>query len=73
MSDNIITFPNVTYHDITPDQILEGNKGRLKHITLIALTDDGDEILCTSHGDTAEILYMLERLKLGLLVEPISD
>lgn len=73
MSDNIVTFPSVTYDDITPDQILEGNKGRLKHITMIALTSEGDEILCTSHGETAEILYMLERLKLGLLVEPISD
>lgn len=69
MSDNVYDFPNLlTYEDICPDQILEGNMGRLKTITLIATTIDGDEILCTSEAQTAEIIYALERMKLGLLI-----
>ena len=73
MNDNVTPFPGLTFQDITPDQILEGNKGRFKTLTLIALTNDGEEVLCTSQGSTAEILYMLERLKLGLLAEPLGD
>ena len=69
MSDNILDFPNLlTFDDISPDQILEGNLGKLKTMTLIATTLDGDEVLCTSEGQTAEIIYALERMKLGLLI-----
>ena len=69
MSDNILDFPNlVTFDDVAPDEILEENIGRLKTITLIGTTVDGDEILCTSETQTAEIIYAIERMKLGLLI-----
>ena len=69
MSDNIYNFPNlVTFDEVDPDEILEENIGRLKTITLIGTTIDGDEILCTSETQTAEIIYAIERMKLGLLI-----
>lgn len=69
MSDNILDFPNlVSFDDVEPDEILEENIGRLKTITLIGTTVDGDEILCTSETQTAEIIYAIERMKLGLLI-----
>ena len=69
MSDNIFNFPNLlNYEEIEPDVILEENIGRLKTITLIGTTIDGDEILCTSETQTAEIIYAIERMKMGLLI-----
>lgn len=67
--DNVIKFSGVTYADIPPDDVLNGAIGRLFGVVVLGYTTDGDEYFASSYSDSAQTLWLLERLKHKLLGE----
>jgi len=65
--DNVIKFSGVTYADIPPDDVLNGAMGRLSGVVVLGHHIDGDEYFASSYADSAQTLWLLERLKQRLL------
>ena len=68
MTDNVVNFPGITTLDMDPERILEGaRKANLSDIVILGYDQAGDEWFASSVADGAEVLWLLERLKLQLL------
>lgn len=64
---NVITFSGKTVLDQDPDRVLEHLKGQLKGFALVGYTTDGEEFFSSTYGDSANTLWLIERMKLKLL------
>lgn len=68
MTDNVVNFPGITTLDMDPERILEGaRKANLSDIVILGYDQAGDEWFASSVADGAQVLWLLERLKLQLL------
>jgi len=63
MSDKILPFTGGTTADIDPDTILENNKGEYECVIMIGYTKMGAERFVSSTGDSALMVWLLERAK----------
>ena len=63
MNDKILPFTGGTTADIDPDTILENNKGEYECVVMIGYTKMGAERLVSSTGDSALMVWLLERAK----------
>jgi hypothetical protein len=67
MSDKILPFTGGTTADIDPDTILENNKGEYECVIMIGYTKMGAERFVSSTGDSALMVWLLERAKKTIL------
>jgi hypothetical protein len=63
MTGKILPFTGGTTEDIDADTILENNKGEYDCVICIGYTKMGAERLVSSTGDSALIVWLLERAK----------
>jgi len=63
MNDKILPFTGGTTADIDPDTILENNKGEYECVIMIGYTKMGAERFVSSTGDSALMIWLLERAK----------
>jgi hypothetical protein len=70
----VIRWAGVTMHDIPPERVLDAARdAELRCAVVLGYTPDGTEYFASSIADGADVLWLLERLKLKLLttgVEP---
>ena len=62
--------PIVTTLATNPDLVLEKSKGKLKHVVVVGLCEDGTEYFAASDADGGSALWLLERAKTKLLAVP---
>ena len=67
MSDKILPFTGETTADINPDTILENNIGEYECVICIGYTKMGSERLVSYTGDSALMVWLLERAKKMIL------
>jgi hypothetical protein len=67
MSDKILPFTGETTADINPDTVLENNKGEYECVVIVGYTKMGAERLVSSTGDSALMVWLLERAKKTIL------
>jgi hypothetical protein len=63
MTGKILPFTGGTTEDIDADTILENNKGEYDCVICIGYTKMGAERLVSSTGDSALMVWLLERAK----------
>lgn len=66
-SDNVVVFPGVTLRDLTPDQVLDGAKGKLDMCIVIGWAADNELYVAMSSGELPINLWLLELAKKSLL------
>jgi hypothetical protein len=67
MTGKILPFTGGTTEDIDPDVVLENNKGEYECVVIIGYTKMGAERLVSSTGDSALMVWLLERAKKTIL------
>jgi hypothetical protein len=63
MTDKIIPFTGDTRGDINPDDMFDNNKSIYECAIVIGYTKEGSERLVSSTGDSALMIWLLERAK----------
>lgn len=70
----VIRLSTITTHDLPVDQVLDGAvKADLKCAVVLGYRQDGTEFFASTMADGADVLWLLERLKLQLLNGPDED
>jgi hypothetical protein len=67
MTGKILPFTGGTTEDIDADTILENNKGEYECVVMIGYTKMGAERFVSSTGDSALMVWLLERAKKTIL------
>jgi hypothetical protein len=67
MTGKILPFTGGTTEDIDPDVVLENNKGEYECVVIVGYTKMGAERLVSSTGDSALMVWLLERAKKTIL------
>jgi len=67
MTAKILPFTGGTTEDIDADTVLENNKGEYECVVVIGYTKMGAERLVSSTGDSALMVWLLERAKKTIL------
>ena len=67
MTAKILPFTGDTTEDIDADTVLENNKGEYECVVVIGYTKMGAERLVSSTGDSALMVWLLERAKKTIL------
>jgi hypothetical protein len=67
MTAKILPFTGGTTEDIDADTVLENNKGEYECVIVIGYTKMGAERLVSSTGDSALMVWLLERAKKTIL------
>jgi hypothetical protein len=67
MTGKILPFTGGTTEDINADVVLENNKGEYECVVIIGYTKMGAERLVSSTGDSALMVWLLERAKKTIL------
>jgi hypothetical protein len=67
MTGKILPFTGGTTEDIDPDVVLENNKGEYECVIIVGYTKMGAERLVSSTGDSALMVWLLERAKKTIL------
>jgi hypothetical protein len=67
MTAKILPFTGGTTEDINADTVLENNKGEYECVIVIGYTKMGAERLVSSTGDSALMVWLLERAKKTIL------
>jgi len=67
MTAKILPFTGGTTDDIDADTVLENNKGEYECVIIIGYTKMGAERLVSSTGDSALMVWLLERAKKTIL------
>lgn len=67
MTAKILPFTGETMEDIDADTVLENNKGEYDCVICIGYTKMGAERLVSSTGDSALMVWLLERAKKTIL------
>lgn len=62
----IVSFRGVTSLDLDPDQVLEANKGKFKHLILLGYDHDDDFTVSSTIADGGDAVWMLELAKIKL-------
>lgn len=70
--DNVVNFTGITSLDLDPQRVLEqATKAGLKKVVILGYNsdvEDGDgEYFASSIADGADVVWLLERMKLKLL------
>jgi hypothetical protein len=63
MTGKILPFTGGTTEDINADTVLENNKGEYECVVIVGYTKMGAERLVSSTGDSALMVWLLERAK----------
>jgi hypothetical protein len=64
----VLRYQGVTLRDIAPEVVLRAALDKdLKAVVLIGLLADGSEYFCSSFGDEADVVWLMERAKLALM------
>ena len=63
MTGKILPFTGQTTEDIDADDVLENNLGVYECVLMIGYTHEGAERLVSSTGDSALMVWLLERAK----------
>lgn len=67
-NDNVIILPVITTLDIPPERVLmQAVKDDLNSCFVIGYAKDGSEYFSSSTSDGANIIWMMERVKMKLL------
>jgi hypothetical protein len=67
MTGKILPFTGETTEDIAADTVLENNIGEYECVVIIGYTKMGAERLVSSTGDSALMVWLLERAKKTIL------
>jgi hypothetical protein len=67
MTAKILPFTGGTTEDIDADVVLENNKGEYECVVIVGYTKMGAERLVSSTGDSALMVWLLERAKKTIL------
>jgi hypothetical protein len=67
MSGKILPFTGETTEDINADTVLENNMGEYECVVIVGYTKMGAERLVSSTGDSALMVWLLERAKKTIL------
>jgi hypothetical protein len=67
MTAKILPFTGGTTEDIDADIVLENNKGEYECVVIVGYTKMGAERLVSSTGDSALMVWLLERAKKTIL------
>jgi hypothetical protein len=67
MTGKILPFTGGTTEDINADTVLENNMGEYESVVIIGYTKMGAERLVSSTGDSALMVWLLERAKKTIL------
>lgn len=66
--ENVVDFPGITTLDHPPERILQkAAEAGLTDVVILGYDKDGEEWFASSVSNGAEVLWLLERLKLELL------
>jgi len=65
--DNVINFPGITRLRVDPDKVLGAAMGNLESVVVVGYDKTGTEYFAASDPSGPEVLWLLERAKLGLL------
>lgn len=66
--ENVVLFPGITTLDIEPQRVIDSAaEAGLTDVVVLGYDKNGDEYFASSVADGAEVLWLLERLKLKLL------
>ena len=65
---DIIPFNGITSLDLDPDVVLEHTKGKLEGFLIAGYDKDGNEYFASTYADGGDVLWLLERMKLRLLM-----
>lgn len=69
----VLPFNGITRLNLSPDRVLEGNKGRLEGLVLIGWGKDGDFVFSSTYADGGEVLWLLETARKKLLEVEADD
>lgn len=64
---NVIDLPVITRLNLDPDRTLENLKGELGGFVIAGYDTEGNEFFCSTYADRANVLWLIERLKVVLL------
>jgi len=67
MTGKILPFTGETTEDINADTVLENNMGEYECVVIVGYTKMGAERLVSSTGDSALMVWLLERAKKTIL------
>ena len=67
MTGKILPFTGGTTEDINADTVLENNMGEYECVVVVGYTKMGAERLVSSTGDSALMVWLLERAKKTIL------
>ena len=67
MTGKILPFTGGTTEDIDADTVLENNMGEYECVVIVGYTKMGAERLVSSTGDSALMVWLLERAKKTIL------
>ena len=67
MTGKILPFTGETTEDINADTVLENNIGEYECVVIVGYTKMGAERLVSSTGDSALMVWLLERAKKVIL------
>lgn len=71
---DVVQFGGKTNHDLDPDVVLESLKGTLHGFVLAGYSkDETEERFSSTYGNRAEVLWLIERLKLVWLTMDDED
>ena len=73
MTGKILPFTGDTTEDIDADTVLENNIGEFECVVMIGYTKFGSERLVSSTGDSALMVWLLERAKKLILEQADLD
>lgn len=65
---DVLPFTGVTRLDVDPDTIIKAAMGEMESVVIIGYDKDKEEYFASSIADGGTILWLLERLKLQLLL-----
>ena len=65
---NVIPFSGITRLDLDPDIVLEEAKGKLEGFVIAGHDKEGNEYFASTYADGGDVLWLLERMKLRLLM-----
>lgn len=67
MTGKILPFTGETTEDVDADNVLQSNIGEYECVVMIGYTHGGAERLVSSTGDSALMVWLLERAKKTIL------
>ena len=73
MSDKILPFTGETTAEIDADTVLENNIGEYDCLIIVGYTKMGAERMVSSTGDSALMVWLLERAKKSILEHADAD